>query len=371
MRLLHLSDLHLGKNIGSYSLIEEQGFALAELIKIIKEEDVDIVMIAGDIFDTIIPSAEAMDLYSNFIEEIVFDLGKKVLAVSGNHDSSKRLDINKRFYRSNNYYLVSEYDKNPISFEDDFGKVNFYLIPFISINKAKTIFDSSIDNFTDVYKYALEAIDYRGRNVLITHCYASNMSSFDKEVYDEGQKPLTIGGTDAMDASLFEDFDYVALGHLHRAHYVLDPKIRYSGTFMKYSFDEENHTKTVSLVDLKDKAEIRKIEIPFLRDFVTKRGMFEEILKEERSEDYIKFILEDSYIHENAMARLKEKFPRAVSITYANKAVFEREDSYDVDIDNKNLLELFAEFYHFKMDEDLRQKDTQLIQRIGLCDQED
>src|SRR5699024_1878033 len=151
--------------------------------------------------------------------------------------------------------------KNPISFEDDFGKVNFYLIPFISINKAKTIFDSSIDNFTDVYKYALASIDYKDRNVLITHCYASNMSSFDKEVYDEGQKPLTIGVTDSMDASLFENFDYVALGHLHRAHFVLDPKIRYSGTFMKYSFDEENLTKTVTLVDLEDVAQIRKIEI--------------------------------------------------------------------------------------------------------------
>lgn len=174
-----------------------------------------------------------------------------------------------------------------------------------------------------------------------------------------------------MDASLFENFDYVALGHLHRAHYVLDPKIRYSGTFMKYSFDEENLTKTVSLVDLEDVAQIRKIEIPFLRDFVTKRGMFDEILKEERSEDYIKFILEDSYIQENAMARLKEKFPRAVSITYSNKAVFERDDSLDVDIEDKNLLELFAEFYHFKMDEDLSQEEIQLIQRIGLCDQED
>lgn len=370
MRLIHLSDLHLGKNIGSYSLIEEQKFALDEIISIIKKEEVDLVMIAGDIFDTTIPSAEALDLYSNFLEEVVFDLKKKVLAISGNHDSSKRLDINKKFFRSNNYYLISEYEKSPLTFEDEYGKVNFYLIPFISINKARTIFNPSIDNFTDLYKFALKDIGYEDRNVLISHCYASSMKE-DKEAYDDGQKPLTIGGYDMMDASVFEKFDYVALGHLHRAHFVLDPKIRYAGTFMKYSFDEENQSKSVTLVDLKEKAEIRKIYLPLLRDFEVRRGLFEDLLREKSTDSYIKFILEDSSIIENAMAKVKEKFPRAVSISYANKLALTREDSLDIDLENKDILELFSDFYKFKMDEDLKDKDKEVIKRIIACDQED
>ena len=169
MKLLHLSDLHIGKSIGNYSLIEDQRYALEEIVKIVEKKDIDVVLIAGDIFDTSIPSSDALSLYSDFLDELIFRLDKKVLAIAGNHDSSKRLDINKNFYRSNNYFLVSELERKPIVLEDKYGKINFYLIPFISLAKAKAEIDSEIENFTDLYRQILNDISYEDRNVLVSH----------------------------------------------------------------------------------------------------------------------------------------------------------------------------------------------------------
>ena len=371
MKLLHLSDLHIGKSIGNYSLIDDQRYALKEIVRIVEERKIDVVLIAGDIFDTSIPSSDALSLYSDFLDELIFRLDKKVLAIAGNHDSSKRLDINKNFYRSNNYFLVSELEREPIVLEDEYGKINFYLIPFISLAKAKAEIDSEIENFTDLYRHILNDISYEDRNVLVSHCYASNMGIYDEEIYDDGQKPLTIGGSDAMDANLFMEFDYVALGHLHRAHFVIDPKIRYSGTFMKYSFDEVLGEKSVTVIDLTKDIDIEKMPLKNLRDFEVRRGKFEDILKSEASDNYIKFILEDDYTIENAMAKLKAKFPLAVSISYANKSVFSREDTLDIDIENKDAVELFTDFYKFKMDEDMTNDEIETLKRIIVCDQKD
>ena len=365
MKILHISDLHLGKSISTYSLIKEQEYALGQIIKTIKEKEVELLIIAGDIFDTSIPNWQALKLYSNFLEELIFNIGIKVIAISGNHDSSKRLDINGKFFNSNNYYLISEYSHDPIVLEDDFGKINFYPIPFISINKANTIFDRDFKDYTDLYAYLLEDIKYDDRNVLITHCYAADRNFLDEEVeYNPDQKPLNIGGSDLMDASLFEKFDYVALGHLHRAHFVKNEKIRYSGTFMKYSFDEVNEKKSISLVSLEDKLEIEKIYIKELRGFKILEGKFKDILEEDPSDDYIKFILKDETLIENAMAKLKQKFKNAVSITYANKGVFESEETFTLDLENKNSLDLFKEFYKFKMDEDLKDEQIDILKRV-------
>ncbi|MDO5047212.1 MAG: exonuclease SbcCD subunit D [Anaerococcus sp.] len=371
MRLLHLSDLHLGKNLGPYSLIEEQNHALGQILEIIRDKKIDLVMIAGDIFDTSIPPAKALDLYSDFIEKIVFDYKKPVLAISGNHDSPKRLDINRRFFRSNNYFLQGDIDMKPLSFEDEFGPINFYLIPFISLNKARNDLDSSIEDFSDIYHYLLKDLKYEGRNILITHAYARDMGEKNKEAYNDDQKPLSIGGSDFMDASLFDKFDYVALGHLHRAHFVRSEKIRYSGTFMKYSFDEIKGSKSVTIVDLKDKISIEKIPIKALRDIELREGFFEDLLKSDPSDSYIKFILKDDYIIENAMAKLKEKFDRAVSISYANRGVFDQAEDLDINLENKDLIELFDEFYTYKMGDSLSDEDLVFIRRVGLCDQED
>lgn len=364
MKLLHLADLHLGKNIGNYSLIEDQKYVLDQILDIISRENVDIIMIAGDIFDTQVSSVEALSLYSDFIEDIVFNKKKTILAVSGNHDSGKRLDVNSKFYKAKNYHLAGEYKKEMLTFEDEYGKINFHLVPFISLNQASIIFNKDITNFTDLYKEVLKDLAYEDRNVLISHCYANNIAIEDDNLYTEGQKPLTIGGSDAMDAHLFERFDYVALGHLHNRHYVIDPKIRYSGTFMKYSFDEENKTKSVTLVDIKDRVETYDIDIKALRDFRTISGKFSDVIRKSPSDDYIKVILEDESTIENAMAKLKEKFPHIVQISYKNKGIFASDSEFDIDLTGKTAIELFEEFYKFKMDEEMTDDKLKALKKV-------
>lgn len=350
MKLLHLSDLHIGKSLGNFSFLEDQKYVLDQILDIIKERKIEAVMISGDIFDTAVASAEALDLYNYFIEKMVFDIKIPVLAISGNHDSAKRLDVNKRFYKTNKYYLAGEYTKEVVTLEDSEGPIHFFLLPFMSLAKARIIFGEEIADFTDLYRQALKDYDYKDRNVIITHCYASEISQGLEKAYNEGQKPLTIGGSDFMDASLFMDFDYAALGHLHSAHYVLDPKIRYSGTFMPYSFDKKDVNKTVTIVDLgKDSIDIEKIPIKLLREFEVRTGFFDDLISEPESDSYIKFILEDKATIENAMAKFKKKFPNAVLINYASRSVFAMDnEEINIDIENKSTLELFEDFVAYK-----------------------
>ena len=364
MRLLHLADLHLGKYIGNYSLIEDQKYAIDQILNIIDEKNVDVVMIAGDIFDTSVASVDGLKLYSDFIDEIIFKRQKPVLAISGNHDSAKRLDINNKFFSEHNYHLYGEYKDEVVSLEDEYGKINFHLIPYISLNQAKVLFDDNIDNFTDLYSYLLKDKSYEGRNVLITHCYANNVGIESEDAYNEGQKPLIIGGSDAMDGHLFLNFDYVALGHLHGKHFVIDPKIRYSGTFMKYSFDEANTSKSVTIVDMTDDVNTFDVEIKPLRDFRIIDGKFDDIIKMAQSDDYIKFILEDDHTVDNAMSKLKEIFPHAVQITYKNSGIFNATSDLNLDLENKTTIELFKEFYKYKMDEEISKEELEIIGRI-------
>lgn len=364
MRLLHLSDLHLGKYIGNYSLIEDQKYALNQIIDIIDREKIDAVMIAGDIFDNSIASVDALKLYSDFIDEIIFKRQKPVLAISGNHDSAKRLDINTNFFTERNYHIFGEYKDEIVSLEDEYGKINFHLIPYISLNHAKILFDENIENFTDLYKFLLKDKTYEDRNILITHCYANNIGIEESDEYNEGQKPLIIGGSDAMDGHLFMRFDYVALGHLHGKHYVIDPKIRYAGTFMPYSFDETKACKSVTVVDITDQVKTYDIGIKPLRDFKTIEEKFDQIVKMNASDDYIKFILEDEHTIDNAMGKLKEKFPHAVQVTYKDRGIFNSPSGLDLDLENKNSLDLFKEFYKYKMDEELSKEELSVIERI-------
>ena len=362
MKLLHLSDLHIGKYIGSYSLLEDQKFCLDQILEIIKNEKVDIVLIAGDIFDTTIPNSEAMKIYYDFVEEIIFSLKKKIIAISGNHDSGKRLEISKSFFEKNFYYIYGNSFNEKLTFEDKYGRVNFYPIPYISLARAKNEINPDIENFTDLYEFLLKDIDYKDRNVLISHCYANEKPYEDEKI--EGEKPLTIGGNDAMDAHLFKKFDYVALGHLHRKHFVLDEKIRYCGTFMKYSFSEINQEKSVTIVDLEDDIKIKEIEIKPLNDFERINDYFENIIKMKNSNSYIEFILKDEHPIESPMAKLKVKFPHAVAIRYENSLILEKDEEINFDLEDLSLMEIFEEFYKFKMDEDMGENEKEIFKKV-------
>lgn len=364
MRILHLSDLHIGKMIANYSLLEEQKHALRQILDIVRDDNIDIILIAGDIFDTSVAKSEAMKVYDDFIKTLVFDLEKKVIAIAGNHDSGKRLEISKSFFEKSNYYIYGDSFFNKISFEDSLGKVNFYPIPYISLARARNEIDPSIENFTDLYKVLLKDIDYKDRNVLITHCYANENAFEDVSETVEGEKPLSIGGNDAMDAHLFLNFDYVALGHLHRKHYVIDPKIRYAGTFMKYSFSEVKQRKTVSIIDLEEDLKIKEVDIKPLNDFRIIDDYFDEILKMDDSNDYIQFILKDKSPIDSPMAKLKLKFPNAVSIKYQYEQSEDFSDDIDIDIKNLSTLDIIKKFYEVKMDEKMSEDEENILKRV-------
>lgn len=209
----------------------------------------------------------------------------------------------------------------------------------------------------------LKDIKYEDRNVLITHCYANNIAIEEDDAYTDGQKPLSIGGSDAMDGHLFINFDYVALGHLHGKHFVIDPKIRYAGTFMKYAFDDMAN-KSVTVVDMADQVSFYDVPITPLHEFRTLEGKFDEILKENQSDDYIKVVLRDDQTIENAMAKLREKFPHLVSISYKNRGIFVGENEFDIELKGKTSLELFQEFYKFKMDTQVSNDELEVLKRI-------
>lgn len=363
MRILHISDLHIGKMIGSYSLLEDQSYCLDQVLKIVEKEKVDLVLIGGDIFDTPVASAEAMEVYSSFIEDLVFDLKVKVVAIAGNHDSAKRLDVNREFFKKASYYMVGDYRKEVLTFTDDYGKINIHPIPYLSLAKARSIFKEDFESFTDLYAYLLKDINYEDRNILLSHCYASETTHEDEGEMTEGEKPLTIGGNDAMDAKLFSKFDYVALGHLHRKHYVYQDNIRYSGSLMKYSFSEKGN-KSVTLIDLTDELHIREIEIKALRDFRTIEDSFDRILTMKPSDDFIQLVLLDKHPIENAMAKVKKVFPNAVNIRYKDSSVFSKEDDFDIDIENLSSLELFKEFYKFKMNEPMTEEELEMFKKV-------
>lgn len=363
MKIIHISDLHIGKMIGNYSLIKDQKFCLDQILQAVEEKNVDLVLIAGDIFDTAIPSAEAMKVYSEFIERLVFDFKIKVVAISGNHDSAKRLDVNKNFFRKASYYMIGSFTKDVISFEDEYGKLNIHPIPFISLPMARNIFNEDFKSFTQLYAYLLKDKNYEGRNILLTHAYASETTYENDNENTEGEKPLTIGGNDAMDAKLFMNFDYVALGHLHRKHFVLKPKIRYSGTFMKYSFQELGK-KSITLIDFKDKPEISEIEIKPMRDFITIEDYFDNIISMKPRDDFVQFVLLDKYPIENAMNKLKNIFPNSVNIKYKDNSVFEGEDEFDKDIENLSVFELFKQFYKFKMKDDMTDDEIKVFKKV-------
>lgn len=363
MRLLHISDLHLGKTLYNYSLIEDQKFILNRIIDILIFKKVEVLIIAGDIYDTKIANNEALNLYKEFIDKVIFDLNIKVIAISGNHDSSNRLSQAQSFYKRNNYYVYGDFiELEKLVLEDEYGKVNFYPISFISMTQAKILFDTEeIESFTDIYKLILKDIDYRDRNVLITHCYAG-LYTYESEEYNEDQKPLTIGNSDCMDAHLFEKFDYVALGHLHFAHKVLKNSIRYSGSPLKYSFSEKDK-KSVTFIDLKQKAEIETIELRPIRKLVTYEDSFENLIQKDPVDDYVEVILTNETLISDPIKSLRKVFKNICSLKYKNNVISKDSDLME---DNPNIdpLSLFNNFYKYKMDKKMNKDMKKIIENI-------
>lgn len=276
MKLIHLSDLHIGKRVNEVSMLEDQEYVLLQILRVIDEEKADAVLIAGDVYDKSVPSAEAVTLFDDFLCR----LAKRklpVLIISGNHDSPERLAFGNRLLELGGIHISPVYDGTvrSVSLSDEHGEVVFWLLPFLKPTHVKRYYpDEGIESYTDALCVAVEkmGIDKAKRNVLLTHQFVTGASTCESE-------EISVGGTDNVDASVFEDFDYVALGHIHGPQNIGSNRIRYCGTPLKYSFSEETHHKSVTVVNLGTKGELALQLRPLTpkHDLRSIRGTFREL----------------------------------------------------------------------------------------------
>ena len=365
MRFMHLSDLHIGKKINNLSLNEDQDYILKIILKIIDDYQVESVLIAGDIYDKAIPSTEAIRLFDDFLVSLV-KRNLNVFIISGNHDSPERLSFGRRLMNLNKIYISPVYNGtvDPILLEDRFGDINVYLLPFIKPVLVKHYYpEETIDDYTKAVEKAINEmhIDYSKRNIIVSHQFVTGSSK-------DGSEELSIGGLDNVDSYVYENFDYVALGHVHRPQNVKGQYIRYSGTPMKYSFSEEKHNKTITIIDINEKGnvELQYIPIQAKRDFITVSGKYEELINHVpdyvKEEDFIHIILTDEMDIPNAFNNLTTKYKNLVSMSYDNKRT-RGTNSIDSKRINTELLpiELFSEFFENRNNQPLTLEQTEYL----------
>lgn len=350
MKFLHLSDLHLGKRVHNFSMIEDQKYILDQIAEIADEEKITGVIVAGDIYDKPVPSAEAVALFDDFLVK----LSKKNLAVfviSGNHDSPERIAFGEKLMQKSNVFLSPVYDGKiePVTMEDEYGRLNVFLLPFIKPVHVRHFFeDKDIEDYTEALRVVVSDmnIDHNERNILVCHQFVTGATRSESE-------EISVGGLDNVDASVFEPFDYVALGHIHGPQNIGTEKIRYCGTPLKYSFSETNHKKSVTIVEIKEKGELFVTEryLKPLRDMIKIKGHFEEITDKAfygnvDTESYVQITLLDELDIPNAFGKLAGIYPNLMQMRYENSRTMENAEILDgnesVDMEPENL---FAQFY--------------------------
>ncbi len=324
MRLLHLADLHLGKRLHEFSMLEDQRYILNQILEIIEAEQVDGILIAGDIYDKTVPSAEAVMLLDEFITDIA---GRNipVFLIGGNHDCVERISFGAKLLEKSGVYFAGCYqgDVECVTQSDAYGKLDIYLLPFIRpvhVRQAFPPLAEKIISYQDAMQTVLAHVrlNKERRNILLTHQFVTG-------AMQSGSEELQVGGLNNVDASLFEAFDYVALGHIHGAQWVGKETIRYAGTPLKYSFAEAAHHKTVTIVELREKGktEIRKIPLVPLRDLRKLKGTYEELTRRSayedmNIEDYVQITLTDEKDIFDAAAKLRVIYPNLMKMEYNN-----------------------------------------------------
>ena len=351
MKLIHLSDLHLGKRVSEFSMLEDQRYILEEILRIIDGERPDAVLIAGDIYDKPVPPAEAVGLFDDFLVRLA-RRETQVFIISGNHDSPERIAFGARLMDRSGIHLSPVYDGHvePVALEDEHGTVNIYMLPFLKPAHVRRFFpEEEIDSYTDALRTAVRAmeIDPAARNVLVTHQFVTGAARCDSE-------DISVGGTDNVDVTAFDGFDYVALGHIHNPQQVVRETVRYCGTPLKYSFSEAGHEKSVTVAELGEKGDISIRTAPLipLRDMKEFRGSYEDLTR--RSfyenttwrEDYTHITLTDEEDIPDAVGKLRVIYRNLMKLDYDNRRTRSGGEILGSgQVEKKSPLELFSELY--------------------------
>lgn len=374
---MHLADLHLGKRVNGFSMMEDQEYILNRILEIMEEEQPDGLLIAGDVYDKTIPPAEAVRLMDDFLTAVA-EKHVPVFLISGNHDSAERVAFGHQLMQGSGIWISPVYDGTirHHTLGDRWGEVNIYLIPFLRPSVVRSFFpDVEIEDYTDALRTIIEdlQVDTSRRNVVLAHQFVTAAGAL-PETCDSEQ--LSVGGLDRVDGSVFSPFDYTALGHLHGPQRVGSETIRYAGSPLKYSFSELHQKKSVTVAELRAKGEteIRQIPLQPRREMIELRGTFEEILEEARKKgepqtDYYHMILTDETDVVDALSRLREYYPNIMLLDYDNRRTRSQKEVEQLDrVEERTPGELFAALYEQQngqeMDSDRKEYLDGLIREI-------
>lgn len=354
MKIFHTADWHLGKIVHGSSMLKEQEYMIDQFTERIREEKPDVIIIAGDLYDRANPPTEAVELLNDFLDEIVLALNIPVIAIAGNHDSPARVHFGSKLMRERGFYIVGQLEENhePIRLATDVGDVYFHLVPFVDPSVVRTIYD---DEEIRTYDDAMEAIvkrikssmDDRAHHILVSHYFVTPEGKEAANTSDS-ERVLSIGGIEYVDAGHLVDFNYVALGHLHRAHAVGANHIRYAGSPLKYSISEENHEKGFYEVNLAEdgSVSVEKQVLTPRRDMRTVEGKLEDILQMEPSDDYIFVQLLDRSPVLSPMEQVRTVFPNTLHLERLFDQFIPTEKVENrVNKTKQTDLELFTSFY--------------------------
>ena len=348
MRFVHIADLHIGKQLNDVSILEDQQYILDQITDIAENEKANAVLIAGDVYQRAAPQAEAMALLDRFVPRLT-DAGKKVFIISGNHDSALRVSYFSSLLKEAGVYVSRQFDGTlqSVSLHDQDGEIVVHLLPFLRPSAVRRYLP---EEKIATYQEAVEAvlrhspIDENKRNILLCHQFITGSETSDSE-------EKTVGGLDNIDASVFDGFDYVALGHIHKPQKIQRETLRYAGSPLCYSFSEVTHKKSVVLLDMQEKGSItvRKIPLYPLHEMRTVEGQLDDLLRSDYSEDYVWVTVHDELVPPDARVTLSTVFPNMLKFSVVNSKT-----RYDMDVlakesmENKSVEELFCDFYRLQ-----------------------
>ena len=369
MKLIHLSDLHLGKRVNEYSMLEDQEFILKKIINILDDEKPDGVIIAGDVYDKPVPSAEAVQLFDSFLSSLACRK-LQVFVISGNHDSSERIAFGSKIMDASGVHMSPVYDGkvSPISLEDEHGTVDVFMLPFFKPISVRKFAGDEITTYTDAMKFAVSHmnINAENRNVLVAHQFVTGAKTCESDT-------VSVGGADNVDASVFDGFDYVALGHLHSPQNCGSSHIRYCGSPLKYSFSEANDKKSVTVVELAEKGEVTCREVPLIpkRDMVELKGTYEELTAKSYyenktwQEDYTHITLTDEQDVPEAIGKLRAVYHNLMKLDYDNtRTQSNAEIDAVADLEKKSPLEIFSEFFELQNNKEMTSEQTEFMRKL-------
>lgn len=383
MKFMHLGDLHIGKTVNDFSMIEDQRYILNELLSIMEEQEVDGVLIAGDVYDKSIPSEEAVEVLDSFIRQLA-NRKIKTFMISGNHDSDERLNFGSSLFETNGIYIASKYEGTLYrqTLEDKYGVVNIYLLPFVKASQVRHFFpEETIDSYDKAVRVILEQAEIKEeeRNILVAHQFVAGRGAEPVLGGSERAAVQNVGTIEKIGADCFEIFDYTALGHIHSPQRVGREFIRYSGSPLKYSLSEVNNTKSVPIITLGSKGEVKVELIPLkpLHDMRHIKGRLEQLLEPkyiQSPEDYIYVTLTDEEPVSDAMAIIRQYYPNTMKLDYENSHT---RAMGQVDLSQvtgeKSFPELISDFYHMVYGCDISDEEMQIMlkaaERAGVTDE--